>query len=104
MRLPLIRHAPAWAFTAHLHASGYSPLCAVSNGIDPVFIDVSGSRSRSKSLAVEITVAQEVEGMSCGVICPSQFAATRYGVVRKLSLRYLYYIWGVVLLRYGIYI
>ncbi len=68
MRLPLIRHARLGRFPRTFTASGYSPLCAVSIRLGPVFIDVSGSRSRSISLAAEITVAQEVEGMSCGVI------------------------------------
>lgn len=81
------------------------PLCALSpiSSSTRLFIYVSGSHSRSISLAAEITVAQEVFGYELRCDVPSQIAATRYRVVRKLSPRYLYYIWGIVLLRYGNY-
>lgn len=62
MRLPLIRLAPDWAFTAHLLSFGVFPSVRCLKWVSPVFSDVTGSRSRSISLAAEITVAQEVSG------------------------------------------
>lgn len=72
------------------------PLCALSpiSSSTRLFIYVSGSRSRSISLAAEITVAQEVFGYELRCDVPSQIAATRNGMFPEVSFFLIFIVYG----------